>query len=157
MTNFWTSSKQLCKRWFFIWASDRLLAWCVKKQSIVRENGDVQKMVFIGRNLCHTQCYIVLEEINKLYSEEVLNHIFMPVSCDTFYAGKLFLKVITVFFSLDHWISFENDCNGDKCEANVSFWLWYMLCWIASYIHLFAAWSCAFLLQWLLKKKIENK
>ena len=57
---------------------------------------DLLKMVFIGRNLC--QCYIVLEEINDLYSEEVLNYIFMPVSCDIFYAGKLFSKVITIFF-----------------------------------------------------------
>ena len=58
--------------------------------------GDLLKVVFIWRNLC--QCYIVLEEIIDLYSEEVLNYLFMPVSCDTFYAGKLFSKVITVFF-----------------------------------------------------------
>ena len=58
--------------------------------------GDLLKVVFIWRNL--RQCYIVLEEIINLCSEEGLNYLFMPVSCDTFYAGKLFSKVITVFF-----------------------------------------------------------
>lgn len=82
---------------------------------------DLQKMVFIVRNLC--QCYIVLEEINNLYSEEVLNYIFMPVSCDTFYAGKLFPKVVTVFFC---WVigCLLKPILMVTSKINVLFWLW---------------------------------
>ena len=87
---------------------------------------DLQKMVSIGRNLC--QCYIVLEEINNLYSEEVLNNIFMPVSCGTFYAGNLFSKVITVFYWVPRCLLKPILTALDKYQVHISFWLWYIRC-----------------------------
>lgn len=46
----------------------------------------------------------------------------MPVSCDTFYAEKLFLKVITVFFCwvIGYLLKLIVMANGDKYRANVS-------------------------------------
>ena len=38
------------------------------------------------------QCFIKFrKKADNLYSEEVLNYIFMPVSCGTFYTGNVFL------------------------------------------------------------------
>ena len=70
------------------------------KQSVLSESGYHKKWLTedsLYMEKFAPKCYKFLEEINKLYSEEVLNYIFMPVNCDTFYAGKLFLRVITVW------------------------------------------------------------
>lgn len=79
----------------------------------------------------------------------------MRVSC--FYI--LFWKIVSQSHGCIRLFAGSLDLLKLVYQANVSCWLWYMQCCNTSYMHLFGARSCTFLLHlyWLLKKiKLEK-